>query len=701
MYAPGKRRDLQGMRAFAVLVVFANHLLEWPRGGFVGVDVFFVLSGFFITGLLLREHTTNGKLSFKNFYMRRAKRIIPSALLVLAVTVIGGYLLLPAVRAKDTLVDALYAAVFGANIHFEVIGADYFQQNRQPSPIQHYWSLSIAEQFYIVWPALLVLIFALTRRWIRTRWVQQWGLFAAVALIVATSFIWAMYLTASDVHAAYFSTFTRVWELGVGALVAICGPWLVRIPEPIRPVLAYVGLAGVAASLFLIDGTARFPAPWAALPVASTALVVASFHGGAVRAVPVLTNPVARWFGDTSYTLYLWHWPVIILLLAVLPPGVTFYVVAVVLSIGLTALTYHYFEDPIRKSGWLTDSKLRPGAWGIAAASIAVIVVASILEIDSRERLTQIKRETPQEAPDAAITAPPLPLGPEVEEEESADTIAPLTSPLPGNGPCFGAPAMLDDACKLRNPDVPLTPSIEMFTTDRYPPGIGCWRYKDQMFAACTKGYHGADATRVALVGDSHAAMLLVALTPYLEVMKWQLTIYTGEGCAWKTPAQEECQDALTEMQRRMMADPYDIVVTTASRRHADGDDPANYADAWKPVAGLGSRIAVIGDNPDIGESTLDCMTLVNFGGRAGECDVSRSEALGIPDPLITATGMVPDATAIDLMQYFCGSNRCPVIIGDVIVYSDSSHVTATYMRTLAPAIVDGIRQIIARPATR
>ena len=124
-----------------------------------------------------------------------------------------------------------------------------------------------------------------------------------MALIVAASFSWAMYLTASDVNAAYFSTFTRVWELGVGALVAICGPWLFRIPDPIRPVLAYAGLAGVAASLCLIDETKQFPAPWVALPVASTALVVASFHGGAVRAVPVLTNPVARWFGDTSYTL--------------------------------------------------------------------------------------------------------------------------------------------------------------------------------------------------------------------------------------------------------------------------------------------------------------------------------------------------------------------------------------------------------------
>ncbi len=700
MYAPGMRIDLQGMRAFAVLAVFANHLFEWPHGGFVGVDVFFVLSGFFITGLLLRERTTKRKLSFKNFYIRRVKRIIPSALLVLAVTVIGGYLLFPAVRAKDTLVDALYAAVFGANIHFEVIGADYFQQNRPPSPIQHYWSLSIGEQFYFVWPALLVLIFALTRRWRKTRWGRQWSLFAAMALIVATSFSWAMYLTASDVNAAYFSTFTRVWELGVGALVAICGPWLFRIPDPIRPVLANVGLAGVAASLFLIDGTVQFPAPWAALPVVSTAVVIAAFHGGEVRYMSMLTNPVARWFGDTSYTLYLWHWPVIILLLAVMPEGVTFYVAALVLSLGLTAVTYHCYEDPIRKSSWLTEPRPNPGAWGVwefIGAGLVVAIVMSLNWISRQERISQFQQE--QEAQYAAVTAPPPHLGP-VVEESSADTIAPLTSPLPGNGPCFGAPAMLDDACRLRNPDEPLTPSIDTFTTDKYPPGIGCWSYKHQMFAACTKGYRGADATRVALVGDSHAAILLVALTPYLEVMKWQLTIYTGQGCEWKTPAQEVCRDALTEMQRRMLADPYDIVVTMAYRRSPDSNH-TYYADAWKPVADAGSRIAVIGDNPDVGKATLACMSRVNFDGQSGECDTPRWQAMGIPDTQIAAAGMVPAATVIDLTEYYCGEDQCPAIIGDVIVYHDDSHLTSTYMRTLAPAIVDGIRQVLARPATK
>jgi peptidoglycan/LPS O-acetylase OafA/YrhL len=312
----GRRPDLQGMRAVAVLAVFSNHLFNWPSGGFVGVDVFFVLSGFFITGLLIRKRTSTGKLSFRHFYIRRVKRIVPSAVLVLTATVIGSYLLFPAIRARETLVDALYASVFAANYHDVATGADYFQKGQPPSPLLHFWSLSIEEQFYFVWPASLVVIFGLTGRfWSGNARGQQCGLFGATALVVVGSFLWALLLSADDPNRAYFSTFTRGWELGVGALVAIAGPWLARIPSAVRPGLAYGGLAGVVLSLLVIGSTVQFPAPWAVLPVLSTALVIASFHGVEVRSLFPLTNSAARYFGDTSYTLYLWHWPVSILLL--------------------------------------------------------------------------------------------------------------------------------------------------------------------------------------------------------------------------------------------------------------------------------------------------------------------------------------------------------------------------------------------------
>lgn len=696
-----KRADLQGMRAVAVLTVFANHLFDWPSGGFVGVDVFFVLSGFFITGILIRERTETRMLSFKRFYIRRVKRILPSAVLVLVVTVIGAYALFPAARAKATLVDALYAAIFAANYRFQVMGADYFQRDLPPSPVLHYWSLSIEEQFYFVWPFLLVAVFAFTRRHMvrGNPWIRQWGLFGAMSLVVAASLAWAMYLTATDPTSAYYSTFTRVWELGIGALLAIAGTWLTRIPDALRPWLAYLGLAGVLGSLFVITETAHFPAPWAALPVFSTALVIASFHGAEVRGLAPLTNPVARYFGDTSYTLYLWHWPIIVLLLAVMPKGPLFYITALVLALGLTAVTYHFYESPIRESKWLVDQPNRgrrlhvsPAGWSLVGLAAITAVVFSILSIQYNEKVDRA-----QQFDEVSVVGVPAPTV--LPAVNPSRVITPSALPLPGADPCFGAPAMKNASCALRNPDSPLKPSLDDFATNDGGTPV-CWTEKEQPLKSCTYGYEGADATRIALVGDSHGSRVLVALAPYLEAYKWQLTTYLGWGCVWRSPLDSPCTATMSDIQKSLLERQYDLIVTTAAR---DASSPEGFVRAWKPVADRGSRVAVLADNPAVSEESIACLTRVRFGGdKTGECGTPIAEALAQRDPLVSAASRVPAATLIDLTPYYCTEDRCPSVIGNVIVYADvGGHVTATYIRSLAPAIVEGVRQALSAPAAR
>lgn len=678
-----KRPDLQGMRAVAVLTVFADHLFGWPSGGFVGVDMFFVLSGFFITGILIRERSESGTLSFKDFYVRRVKRILPSALLVLVATVVAAHFLFPAARARETLLDALWAAVFGANIRFETLGADYFQQDQPPSPVQHYWSLSIEEQFYFVWPVLLFVLFASTRRFRRRgkQHVRQLVLFTSMAVVVAASFGWALYLSASDPNAAYFSTFTRVWELGVGALLAIAGPWLMRISVAARPVLAYLGLAGVVASVLLIDSTVQFPAPWAALPVLSTALVIASFHGVIPHTVPILTNPVARWFGDTSYTLYLWHWPVLLLLQAVLPRGLLYFMLALGLSLGLTAVTYHFYENPIRKSDWLADlpkdkdrrlPQLSLTLWAFVGAAAAASTIIAILGIQYSDRI--------------AVTD-------EIVAEDRFD--ADLTPPATDADPCLGAPAMVNVGCVLRDPSVPLKPSIDHFADDRRPAGNGCFRAEDDAaLKACTFGYTGADAVRIALVGDSHGGSLLPAILPLLNQNKWQLTTYVGIGCQWQMPMLAECKGGEI-VQPALLLERYDLVLTTASRRATATAE--EYIAAWAPVAATGSKIAVLAAIPDVADSSLACLSRVNIGGdQTGECGTSRTDAFAIPDPQLAAAHEVPGTTVIDLTPFYCNADRCPTVIGNVIVYRDTGgHLTRTFASTLAPALQEGLRRAL------
>ncbi|MFM8858019.1 MAG: acyltransferase family protein [Actinomycetota bacterium] len=682
------RSDLQGMRAVAVLAVFAEHLFGWPAGGFVGVDVFFVISGFFITGLLIRERTATGRLSFRDFYIRRVRRILPSALLVLVATVVFSFLLFPTVRAKQTLLDALYAALFLANFRFEALGADYFQQGKPTSPIQHYWSLSIEEQFYLVWPALIVVIFAATRKLRRTGkiHVREWSLLGALGVIVIASLGWAAFLSGHDPNAAYFSTLTRVWELGVGALVAIAGPWLLRLPAAIRPWLAYAGLAGVFGSMFVIDSTVQFPTPGALLPVGATALVVASFHGADVRGMFPLTNPVARYIGDVSYTLYLWHWPVITLMASLLPRGPVYYGLVVVLTVGLTVVTYRFFENPIRTSGWLLAKPstqhgerrlpaLTPSRWALIGALAAGGILTAILGIAYLDKIS-------------AATA--LSGGNRGARVEAGQALGAQTDP------CFGAPAMVNQACVLRNPEAPLQPGIDQFVKDAYEQP--CYRGSkesergERFIKTCTYGYTGDDAVKMAIVGDSHAAQIIAAIRPVLDANKWSLTTYLGTGCKWKLPPRSDgCP--VDWIEQELLSNRYDLVITTSIR----GGSLDGYREAWAPIAAAGTRIAVIADNPGVSEDSQACLTRVQIGAdRTGECGTPRAEAFADADPLVAAAAQVPGTTVIDLTSFYCTADFCPSVIGDVIVYRDSrGHLTSTFARTLAPAIEEGLRRAL------
>ncbi|MGO2667723.1 MAG: acyltransferase family protein, partial [Microbacterium gubbeenense] len=294
-----QRRDIQGLRAVAVLAVIAAHVFQVPAGGFVGVDVFFVISGFLITGLLLRESGRTGTISFRRFYERRAKRILPAAVVVLVATTIASVALLGKKGGIGVGIDALYSAFFLGNWRFAAEGVDYFAQGTPPSPLQHFWSLGVEEQFYLVWPwvMLAIIVFAASRGWsaLRARRLTR----TLIVLLTAASFGWALYETQANHAFAYFSTFSRAWELGIGAVLA----FLPALPLGLwwRRAIAWVGIAGIAASLVVVtESSPLWPAPLGLLPVISTALVIA-----AGTDPWILSNRVATYIGDISYSLYL------------------------------------------------------------------------------------------------------------------------------------------------------------------------------------------------------------------------------------------------------------------------------------------------------------------------------------------------------------------------------------------------------------
>ena len=377
---PAFRRDIQGLRAIAVLLVVLDHAgVPFLQGGYVGVDVFFVLSGFLITGLLLAGPRSGPRLVL-DFYVRRARRILPAATLTLVVTIVASYLLLNVVRARQAVVDSIWASLFMANVHYANEGTDYFARGQPPSPVQHYWSLSVEEQFYFAWPALVALaLFGIPyaahrlrgRRHGRPAGVDRTARLALLALtlvVAGASFAWSVFLTDRQPTDAYFSTVTRAWELALGALLAIAGASLVRLPRLARSVMGWLGLAAIVVAAVAYTSSTPFPGDAALLPTLGAALVIAAGVGrDDDPPAPAACSARAplRYVGDRSYAFYLWHWPVLVI--AGLYVGEELSVMTnlllVVFAFGISIVSYALVEDPIRRARWSASGELgaRPG----------------------------------------------------------------------------------------------------------------------------------------------------------------------------------------------------------------------------------------------------------------------------------------------------------------------------------------------------
>ncbi len=658
---PGFRADIQGLRAVAVVAVIANHLFGEPTGAYVGVDVFFVISGFLITGLMLRESDRTGSVSWVGFYRRRIRRIVPAATAVLAATAVGAAFLFSSARLDATLRDAGYAFLFASNWHFAAVGTDYFQQGLPPSPLQHFWSLAVEEQFYVVWPILVIAVLGLTLRGAaeRRRAIRRVLLGAIFSVIAVASFGWAVVQTRDDATVAYFSTLTRAWQLAVGALLALASTQLGRMSDRLRTPLAWLGMVLIVGSCILLNSASAVPAPAGLVPVAGAALVIAAGTGGHRYSGPrMLTNPVAGYLGQISYSLYLWHFPVIVLLATVLSPGPGYDLIALMMTLVLATGSYLLIEEPVRRSRWLERSgpRTRARTWLLLVGALVLVA--------------------------GAVT---------VRDVQAHRTSGPATVA----GVCVGAAAM-DPAATCTVRDMPAaTPPVGDAETD-VGDAFSCWT--DPNATAPRSCRYGHGTVKVALIGDSHAAMLLPALMTGLGAHNWTLTTYLGWGCLWLTGGVgSTCDTEMATIQQHLLTGPkYDLVVTTAARQRLPaGADPdvlsRAFAAEWKPVLARGSHVAVLADNPVYGASAARCVNKVGFR-PADACSTSIDEAFAAPDPLVRAAALAPGAELVDLRSFYCTATGCPAVIGNVLVYRDTiSHLTATFSRSLAPYLFAAI----------
>jgi len=695
------RGDIEGLRAVAVIVVIFDHLLGWPTGGFVGVDVFFVISGFLITSLLLKEHARTGRISLVDFYRRRIRRILPISLLVLVVTVASGFVLLPTARAVNTLWDGIYSALFVANWRFAFVGTDYLQATNAVSPLQHYWSLAVEEQFYFVWPFLLIIVFVLTGR----RTLSARALIATVAaitgIITLGFFVWSLLETSSSPAIAYFSTGARAWELGVGALLAAAAPAIAKLPDTLRPVLAWLGLVLIVASLVLINRDSAFPAPWGLVPVAGAALVIAAGIGQPQqRWLFPLTNPVSRYVGKISYSLYLWHFPVVILLATVFTSDSPFYLpLALVLMTALSVFSFHFVEDPIRHSLWLESEQtrqrerlmrpvradrggIRPAQAWIGALVVVTVVVVSVSFVALNNRTSP---------GDSANTSPTGVEGnPGVSATDDPAVGAPAAATLLSARQAAISAALVSTTWPETTPDF-----------DALGDGSGapewvddnCLSVSEKNAAGCLYGNPAATKTAV-LLGDSMAISYMPAIRAALEPLGYNVQSLTMFSCPAVniSVAPKNASDASAAKCDNHHAWVYgevarlspDLVIMSSLAgsivRLASGNEGAAALAEWQQATtdtitslqGVAQQVAVL-SAPPASTPFAECKTLTSA---PADCIYNPSSLYQkVVESEQKATEQFGDfAQYVNVVPWLCSNDSCPSFIDDTPQFFDGQH---------------------------
>lgn len=700
----GFRQDIQGLRALAVLLVALDHARIGPvTGGFVGVDVFFVISGFLITSLLVGEAERSGRVSLLGFYARRARRILPAATLVLLATVLGSVLLLSAVEASSAVEDAVWATFFAANVKLTIDGTDYFNAEAAPSPLQHYWSLAVEEQFYLVWPLLVLLLCLLVARARRSRSTRRRAVHdvavPVLTALVLVSFAWSVVQTHSDTVTAYFSPFTRAWELALGALAACLAARLARLSPALLAGLSWAGLAAVLGAAFGFDESTLFPGYAAALPVLGAVLLLVGGLGAAPWGPQAgLALAPVRAIGDWSYSLYLWHWPLLVMAGAVWGEPSGWYGLAVVVAATvLSALTYRFVEEPCRRGRATGSAPRLRSLRGVLLYPAVVVVTLPLLAGADRAVEEKVDNDGP------AITVTDFGQQPgDPDPQLSDDPVVALVEAsvlAAENG--YAIPADLEPPLLDLEGDRPEVGDCGYFEINEDRP-------------LCPRGDPGGDRTLV-LIGDSHARQWIPALDELARRHGYTSYYLVREGCPasdvtpWLNngtgPAVqcEAFQDWAVSQVGELDAD----VVVLASQanpngyRGEDGDHVTDlgtrvrmYGEGMtrqvERLAPLAGRVVLIGDPPDLTFDPARCLS-------ARDASLARCLSPGDATSVRFADALRDGARAagaefVPTSQWFCADGRCPSVIGKYIARRDLAHVTVSYAKYLTDELEKQLR---------
>ena len=669
------RADIQAMRALAVGLVLLNHL--WPLrlpGGYVGVDVFFVISGFLITSHLVREIEATGRVRLSAFYARRARRLFPAAFLVLGASMLLALLFLPYPRWLATAQEILASVFYGENWLLAARSVDYSAMTESASAVQHYWSLSVEEQFYLLWPLTLVLFAVLARRGRRP---LRRVLLAAVLGVAVLSLMYSIYVTANSPAQAYFVTPARVWEFGVGAAVAVAA---VRLRSLVlRNTLAIAGFGLILASALTFDGGTPFPGWTALAPVLGSALVIIAGTGSRLAHEVLTALPPVQFVGRISYSLYLWHWPLIVAAPYVfgVVPTAPYKLLVLAVSLLLAWLTKLWIEDAwIKSRGRHTRRQMgfRAPLAGMAAVSVAAVLLG---------------------------------VGGNLKEERALELAA-----AGADGPCYGVAALENRECSDPFSIPVVLPHMgkdnEYWTTPKECAGSEDKLLEGGSPSICDFSGGNPEAETAWLVGDSHAQQWQQAVAELGRERGWVLKISYHGGCpmvdarvvsfsgdAVSADTADQCSNWVQTATDAIVEDrPERVFISTfvAAEQIDDGTgNPQNeqyvqgFGSLWQRWTEAGTTVIPIVDAP-LNEAVRspDCIAL--SAQEPMKCAVPREAALA-DDPFSEAAKRMGSekVTPVDMTDSFCDRENCYAAVGGVAVYYDPNHLNGFYVRQRAP----------------
>ncbi|AJR18082.1 acyltransferase family protein [Pimelobacter simplex] len=673
------RAEVQGLRAVAVLLVVLYHLAPARlSGGYVGVDVFFVISGYLITRHLAQEAEVSSGLRVVRFWARRVRRLLPAALLVLLVSLVLVWAWIPQTEWPTNVRQVVASALYVQNWVLMLDAVDYSALGESASVAQHYWSLSVEEQFYFVWPVAIAVVLAVItrrhRRVVSAERVRQ-SLVVLLAAVGAASLAWSVVATATDPGAAYFQTFTRMWEFAAGGLVGLL--WQRRrLTGHGGAAVAWAGLVAIVLAGVLYDDTTPFPGWLAIVPVAGTVAVLLAGHARTRTAPHWLTWRPATFVGDISYAVYLWHWPLIVVAPFALGHEPDRYdkIGVLGLSLLLAWCSTRFVEDPLRGGAFL-----RPVPRALVAGAVAMAVVVAAA--------AGLRSALPAEQ-DFALPSPSSCTGPgALDPANHCDSVV-------GEGPARPGPVQV---ARQNREEV------------AYP---GCQAsFASSELVSCDLGADAGSARReVALVGDSHAGAWFPAFDEIGRREGWQVRTYAKTSCpatlalrvlpAEKDPDyQRDCADWVRKLDRAVRADTSLDAVVVASYSTAYDfvppddmtmTDPATdgFVALWQRWRDAGLEVIVLADVPRTnGDYVPTCLAEHRDPMR---CAVPRTVGLPAQRPITDAGGKAEGrgVALVDLTDRFCDGRWCYPQVGSVIVYRDYSHLSREYARSLAPEII-------------